>query len=255
MLKVLGITAAVTTASAVLAGCGGGSSSGGNSGSDATILDSAITAEGLAATLYANLIASPIYTNLSATNRGYLVAAYEQEVEHYNFLVASGGTALPTNTNFYFPTGMFTAGAGGYQTTFNTIEIIEDLLIAIYLIGVNNFSTGSLKLYSAQLLGVDSEHRVLARVVASSLGVSSTTNLADGTELTGGGSNSANNYEFERQFPEPLTSGITTVNTILTNNFQTLGASGNSQTAYPLTVTATLPNVSAINQDNTIEND
>ena len=171
MLKVLGITAAVTTASAVLAGCGGGSSSGGNSGSDATILDSAITAEGLAATLYANLIASPIYTNLSATNRGYLVAAYEQEVEHYNFLVASGGTALPTNTNFYFPTGMFTAGAGGYQTTLNTIEIIEDLLIAIYLIGVNNFSTGSLKLYSAQLLGVDSEHRVLARVVASSLGV------------------------------------------------------------------------------------
>ena len=251
LLRVLGIGAVVTAASAALAGCGGGSSSS-TSASDLSILDAAATAEALSATFYANLVASPIYTQLAGKplDQGYLVAAYEQEVAHYNLqVVSNGAAAVPTNTNFYFPVGTFQTA----QATLNTLEIIEELLIAIYLYGVNNFSSGTYKLQSAQLLGVESEHRVLGRVIANDLSLSYTANLANGQESLGQ-TDPANNYDFERLFPNVVTN-LTSITNILTNSFQTLGASGNSQTAYPvtnLTANATLPNVTAITPDSNL---
>ena len=55
LLRLLGVGAAITAGSAILAGCGGGSSSSGGN-SDQEILNAAATAEGLASTMYANII-------------------------------------------------------------------------------------------------------------------------------------------------------------------------------------------------------
>jgi hypothetical protein len=113
LLRVFGLSAAVTAASSALAGCGGGSSSG-NSTSDQSILSAAATAEALAAVMYANLIQiSPLYAVLGNTpnkaGQSFLVAAYEQEVAHYNLLVANGAVIVPTTQSFYFPAGTFTS--------------------------------------------------------------------------------------------------------------------------------------------------
>jgi len=253
LLRVLGLGAVVTAASAAIAGCGGGSSNNTTSG-DIAILNAAAIAEALAATFYANFVASPIYTQLGNSGKqfdqGYLVAAYEQEVAHYNLLVTTNlATAVPTNSNFYFPEGTFQTA----QATINTLEVIEDLLIATHLYGVNNFSSGTYRIQSAQILGVESEHRVLGRVIANDFSLSFTSNLSNGQESLGI-ADPANNYDFERLFPNVVTN-LTSVTNILTNSFQTLGVSGNSQTAYPvanLTEGATLPSVTAVTPDNNL---
>jgi hypothetical protein len=253
LLRVLGLGAVVTAASAALAGCGGSSSNSTSSG-DLAILNAAAIAEALAATMYANIVASPIYTQLGNSGKiydqGYLVAAYEQEVAHYNLLaVTNGATPVPTNANFYFPTSTFQTA----QATLNTLEVVEGLLIAIYLYGVNNLGSSTFRIQFAQILGVESEHRVLGRVVANDLQLSSTTNLSNGQESLGV-SDPANNYDYERLFPNEINS-LTSITNILTNGFQTVGASGNSQTAYPVTLLtpiATLPGVTAITPDNNL---
>jgi hypothetical protein len=253
LLRVIGLGAAATAASAVIAGCGGSNNSS-NTSSDETILNAALTAEGLAATLYANMISSPLFSQLNATQQGYLEAAYAQEVEHYAFLVTAGATALASTTVFYFPSGTFGSGQSNNQVTFNTLEIIEDLQIATYLLGIDNFSTTANKLYGGQILGVDSEHRVLGRVIANAIGLPNTANLSSFSAEQLGTGDPANNYDFERQFPTTLNNGITTVNTILTTNFMTLGTAGNSQTAYTLAYPA-VSTVPAITSDNPIETD
>lgn len=90
----------------LLAGCGGGSSSSpasSTASSDLTILNAAATAEALATTMYNNIINSKLYTTGLAGNapdQAYLNAALEQELIHYNTLVAAG--AKPLATTFYF---------------------------------------------------------------------------------------------------------------------------------------------------------
>ena len=52
------------------------------------------------------------------------------------------------------------------QTTLNTLVTLEDAFIAAYLVGVRDFSTPNLRVTSARIMGIDSDHRTLARVVA-----------------------------------------------------------------------------------------
>ena len=43
---------------------------------------------------------------------------------------------------------------------------LEDAFIAAYLVGVRNFSTPDLRVTAARIMGIESDHRTLARVVA-----------------------------------------------------------------------------------------
>src|SRR5262249_11191090 len=65
-------------------------------------------------------------------------------------------------TTFYFPMKMFSDA----QTTLNTLVTLEDAFIAAYLVGVRDFSTPELRVTAARIMGIESDHRTLARVVA-----------------------------------------------------------------------------------------
>jgi len=234
LLRLLGVGAAITAGSTILAGCGGGSSSSGGN-SDQEILNAAATAEGLASTMYANIISSSLYSSgLSgnAPDQAYLVAAFEQEVDHYNLLLSVG--AKPLATTFYFPSGMFGA-ASTYGTTVNTLVTLEDAFIAAYLIGISTFSTTGNKVLAGQILGVESEHRTLARVIANDLSLGSTTGLSGQPESVSPPSHTSNNIAYERRF------GLTTISQVVTalGPFVTppSGSSTFGSTAYPLVTT------------------
>jgi hypothetical protein len=52
------------------------------------------------------------------------------------------------------------------QTTLNTLVTLEDAFIAAYLVGVRDFSTRDLRVTAARIMGIESDHRTLARVLA-----------------------------------------------------------------------------------------
>jgi hypothetical protein len=52
------------------------------------------------------------------------------------------------------------------QITLNTLVTLEDAFIAAYLVGVRNFSTTGLRVTAARIMGIESDHRTLARVLA-----------------------------------------------------------------------------------------
>lgn len=72
-------------------------------------------------------------------------------------------TAAPSPfTSFFYPQGMFSDA----QTTLNVLVTLEDAFIAAYLVGVRHFSTPDLRVTAARIMGIESDHRTLARVVA-----------------------------------------------------------------------------------------
>jgi hypothetical protein len=132
---------------------------------DTEILIAAEIAEALAVTTYMNLInTSPFYTRLPAADQSYLLAALQEEMSHYLVEKSVTGEATPYTT-FYYPAGMFSDP----QTTLNTLVTLEDAFIAAYLVGVRNFSTPELRVTAARIMGIESDHRSLARVVAADI--------------------------------------------------------------------------------------
>ena len=129
---------------------------------DVSILSAAEIAEALAVTTYTNIIdAAPFFKNLESDDRGYLIAARQEEMSHY--LLEAGATKKQSPYNaFYYPMGMFQVA----KTTLNTLVTLEDAFIAAYLVGVRNFSTADLRVTAARIMGIESDHRTLARVVA-----------------------------------------------------------------------------------------
>jgi hypothetical protein len=55
------------------------------------------------------------------------------------------------------------------QTTLNTLVTLEDAFIAAYLVGVRNFTTRNLRVTAARIMGIESDHRTLARVLAPNI--------------------------------------------------------------------------------------
>lgn len=135
---------------------------------DRAILIAAEIAEALAVTTYSNIInTAPFFTRLASDDQGYLAAALQEEMSHY--LLENAVTGQPTPfTSFFYPMHMFADA----QTTLNTLVTLEDAFIAAYLVGVRNFSTSNLRVTAARIMGIESDHRTLARVVGP--GVSST---------------------------------------------------------------------------------
>jgi hypothetical protein len=129
---------------------------------DREILVAAQIAEALAVTTYSNIInIAPFFTRLAADDQGYLQAALQEEMSHY--LLEQSVTNQDTPfTSFYYPFNMFADA----QTTLNTLVALEDAFIAAYLVGVRDFSTLQLRVTAARIMGIESDHRTLARVLA-----------------------------------------------------------------------------------------
>jgi hypothetical protein len=128
---------------------------------DRNILVAAEIAEALAVTTYSNIInTAPFFTHLESDDQGYLKAALQEEMSHY--LLEQSVTSQNTPfTQFFYPVNMFADA----QTTLNTLVSLEDAFIAAYLVGVRDFSTPNLRVTSARIMGIESDHRTLARVV------------------------------------------------------------------------------------------
>jgi hypothetical protein len=135
---------------------------GGVKKSDIEILEAAQIAEALAVTTYTNIInTSPFFARIPDDDQGYLIAARQEEMAH--FLLEESVTHKPSAfTTFYYPPKMFSDP----QTTINTLVTLEDAFIAAYLVGVRDFTTTELRVTAARIMGIESDHRTLARVVA-----------------------------------------------------------------------------------------
>ena len=134
---------------------------GGVTHADLEILKAAQIAEALAVTTYTNIIStSPFFKNNQADDQGYLKAALQEEMSHY--LLEESVTKKPTPfTSFYYPPNMFS----DTQTTLDILVTLEDAFIAAYLVGVRHFSTADLRVTAARIMGIESDHRTLARVI------------------------------------------------------------------------------------------
>jgi hypothetical protein len=211
---------------ALLAGCGGSNNNSSSNSGDGSILSVAITAEALAVTTYTNLIASNLYKVYLAAypdDQAYLVAAQAEEQIHLNELVSAFG-ASPSSLSFYYPVGMFTSA----QVTMNTLVALEEAFIAAYLVGVGQFSTSALRVLAARILGVESDHRSLARVIAADLGLSQVAGLSN--ELMS--VKPANNLGYEQTFELQSISDAQT-DLLPYTNATSAATAGFSSTAYP----------------------
>jgi hypothetical protein len=129
---------------------------------DRDILVAAQIAEALAVTTYTNIIdLAPFFTRLPNDDQGYLLAARQEEMSHY-LLEQSVTDQFTPFSSFFYPKKMFADA----QTTLNTLVTLEDAFIAAYLVGVRHFSTTDLRVTAARIMGIESDHRTLARVLA-----------------------------------------------------------------------------------------
>src|SRR5580692_6830268 len=165
-------------------------------GSDREILVAAEIAEALAVTTYTNIInLAPFFANIPADDQGYLMGARQEEMSHY--LLEQSATGQPTPfTTFYYPMNMFADA----QTTLNTLVTLEDAFIAAYLVGVRNFSTTQLRVTAARIMGIESDHRTLARVLGPDVAAQDGGPIATLTGAQGVAENVAppNNNGYER---------------------------------------------------------
>lgn len=128
---------------------------------DRAILIAAEIAEALAVTTYTNIInVAPFFGNLASDDQGYLIAARQEEMSHYLLEQSVTGEPSPFSS-FFYPKNMFSDA----QTTLNVLVTLEDAFIAAYLVGVRNFSNSNLRVTAARIMGIESDHRTLARVV------------------------------------------------------------------------------------------
>ncbi len=141
---------------------------------DIAILAAASIAEALAVTTYTSIInTAPFYANLPEPDQQYLLAARQEEMSHYALEISVTKKPSPFGT-FYYPPNMFADA----QTTLNTLVTLEDAFIAAYLVGVRYFSTADLRVTAARIMGIESDHRTLARVIGGDIASS------DGGPLT-----------------------------------------------------------------------
>ena len=162
-----GALAGATGLEALLPSFAAARGKGGVTKRDVAIIGAAQIAEALAVTTYTNIIdIAPFFSRLASDDQGYLKAAREEEMSHY-MLEMSVTKAPSPFTTFYYPPKMFSDA----QTTLNVLVTLEDAFIAAYLVGVRDFSTPDLRVTAARIMGIESDHRTLARVVGP--GVSS----------------------------------------------------------------------------------
>ena len=135
----------------------------GATATDVDILGAAEIAEALAVTTYTNIINhAPFFKHLEEDDQGYLKAARQEEMSHYLLEKGAPGNKPSPYTSFFYPKNMF----HNAHVTLNTLVSLEDAFIAAYLVGVRHFSSADLRVTAARIMGIESDHRTLARVVA-----------------------------------------------------------------------------------------
>jgi hypothetical protein len=128
---------------------------------DKAILIAAEIAESLAVTTYMHIINdAPFFANIPVDDQGYIKAALQEEMSHYALEQSVTNEDTPFD-EFFYPKNMF----ADTQTTLNTLVTLEDAFIAAYLVGVRNFSSRALRVTAARIMGIESDHRTLARVI------------------------------------------------------------------------------------------
>jgi hypothetical protein len=168
----------------------------GLTGADRAILRAAQVAEALAVTTYDHIITvSPLFAYLFPQDQVYMRAALQEEMAHYQLLHGLTGAPTPY-TAFYYPRGMFATA----RTTLDTLVTLEEAFIAAYLVGVRDFSTPNLRVAAARIMGVESDHRTMARVLAPGLdpAVGGPLRTLNGFTGTPEAVDPANNSGFER---------------------------------------------------------
>lgn len=135
------------------------------SSNDQQILEAAKIAEALATTMYTNIVkGAPFFRRLSRFDQSYFRAAREVEMEHYRLLKSATGTGTPI-ARFYFPQRMFVDA----EVTLDTLVTLEEAFVAAYIVGVRDLSNDTLKVIAARIMGVESDHRTVGRVVAQEI--------------------------------------------------------------------------------------
>ena len=130
------------------------------------LIDTAVTAEALAVTYLTGLVENSAKIGISANLTEILKAANAAEFDHYKTLRSLG--AKPITTTFWAPNSFFAST----KDVFATIEYAETQFVNAYLIGVTTFAKAgktSLARYAAEILGVEAEHRTLARFAQGKL--------------------------------------------------------------------------------------
>lgn len=132
---------------------------------DMDIVSAAQIAEALAVTMYSEIVyACPFFTRLPAADQDYFYGARQEEMSHYDLLMSVTGKPSPF-TSFYYPKNMFKSP----QVTLDTLVLLEEAFIAAYIVGIRNFSTVDYRITAARIMGVESDHRTLARVVGGDI--------------------------------------------------------------------------------------
>jgi hypothetical protein len=128
---------------------------------DRSILIAAQIAEALAVTTYSRIIShSPFFQRIPDDDQAYLRGALQEEMSHYALEQSVTNENTPFD-EFFYPKNMF----HDTKVTLNTLVTLEDAFIAAYLVGVRNFSSTALRVTAARIMGIESDHRTLARVI------------------------------------------------------------------------------------------
>ncbi|MGH3007866.1 MAG: hypothetical protein ACRDLM_00455 [Gaiellaceae bacterium] len=151
----VGVAAAATPIGQVLASSGADTAQ--------SVGTTAVTAEALAVTYLTEMIGR-LGSKLGAAELP-LKAANRSEQDHYAFL--SGAGFKPQTTKFWIPDAAFQA-----KNVAPTIEALETIFVNAYLIGTTVFAkakNAKLARYTAEIAGVEAEHRTLARQLQGKL--------------------------------------------------------------------------------------
>ncbi len=128
----------------------------------ADILNTAATAEALGITFYYAATQGDFFSQLSATQQWYLQAALDEERSHLDFLLDHGAASPPDS--FFFPAAVFEERAQFLML----LDTLENTFISTYLAAIPQLHALGESLLAeiiAQILGVESAHRVLGRVL------------------------------------------------------------------------------------------
>jgi Ferritin-like domain len=130
-----------------------------------SVVTTAVTAEALAITYLTGVIEGLGHMEPVKKFLPVLKAANTEEYDHYKILRSLG--AKPLTTKFWAPSAALTPAG-----VFPTIEAAETVFVNAYLVGITVFSKAGkpdLARYAGEILGVEAEHRALARFAQGKL--------------------------------------------------------------------------------------
>jgi hypothetical protein len=127
----------------------------------------AVTTEALTVTLLTEVLRRANLNPVGAGNLAVFEGAYAAEVDHFQFTRTYWNR---TTTKFWIPDGFFGGSGNTLDLTALGTALVagETLFVNLYLIGVMAFAqagNGQFARFSAEIAGVESEHRVLAETL------------------------------------------------------------------------------------------